>query len=815
MSTLILDLETENYKYAGNLASPKHPLNYVVAVGEAFDGGPVATRYYENKEASADWFNIPDDVTLIVAHNAPFEIEWLLTTQREKFMRFLQRGGRVFCTAYAEYLLTSQQSQYPSLNETAPKYGGTHKVDGIKILWDQGTLTSQIDRDLLLDYLGGPSGDIENTRKVFIGQVAALQAQGMWNMALVRMEGLLFSALAMHYGLHIDRDGAYKRLREQEERLAIIKDKLHEYQRNIPDYVGFKFTSDYHMSAWLFGGPIKYRVQDTWFEDDNLTPKYVKVDSYEFDDSETIPVSWFEDKEIEYGVRVQRQKEAVLTHGPITKYRAGKNKGQPKVVRVDSTTIKTKWYDRQHVCAPLFDLSTMPSDIRKEWLRDFSGKRFLADNTPVYSTGADSLEVIAKHFSNSASSAVVDLLLEYAKIDKDIGTYYLREECDDEGNVVKTSGMLQFLTDENIIYHGLNHTATVTTRLSSARPNMQNTTRADKDDEGHYKSEVKRNFTSRYDDPVWLAWALGNGQIDQKFADLCLANIAAGVENGCIIEADYSALEVVVLAAFSNDPVLCAALVEGTDMHCLRLSRKLREPYDEVFKKCHDKTHPEHSKYKLMRTNIKPKAFAYQYGATAAGIAYATGGTVQEAQEFIDVEKALFPGVEAWFDAAVIASVEQSAWISRELKEDGTSWRVFKRGVWVSPGGTRYEFREYPKTEWSDGQKLQYMAFKPTQMRNYPIQGEAGFFVQGIAGLIARWMVQNNFFEGRMFPINTVHDALYFDCHRSILEGVAPIIKQIMESVPTYFAQLGYDLRVPFPVEVEAGPSMLIKEKVA
>ena len=50
--------------------------------------------------------------------------------------------------------------------------------------------------------------------------------------------------------------------------------------------------------------------------------------------------------------------------------------------------------------------------------------------------------------------------------------------------------------------------------------------------------------------------------------------------------------------------------MDGIDMHCMRLSGQLGEPYEEVLKKCKDQTHPEHEKYSVMRTNVKPKAFA-------------------------------------------------------------------------------------------------------------------------------------------------------------------------------------------------------------
>ena len=798
---MILDLETENHKYYGAVASPRHPENYVVAVGQALDTNPgdgaIEGKYYTSKEEAANWLSIPDDVWLLVAHNAPFELDWMLHQQRAEIMRFLARGGRVFCTAYAEYLLTNQQETYPSLDATAPKYGGSHKVDGVKILWEQGHLTSQIDKDLLLEYLLGPEGDIENTRKVFYGQYQQLVSRGMWDMALTRMEGMLYNCFAMDSGLFVHRDIAFAQLDEQNAKLAELLGVFGEYRKHIPEYVEFKDSSDYHMSAWLFGGPIKYKIRDVWYNDDG-TPKYEKVECYCFG-STYIPCA---------DVNAMNFPACVTQYGAAERYASGKNKGQPKVFKVDSQQPKLKWYDRVFDCPPLINLKLLPSDIATEFQKEFTGKRKLADDSPVYSTGADAIEMLSKReeFPEDIRD-ILKKLLQYAKIDKDVGTYYLREDKDEEGNVVKQSGMLQYLTPHSIVYHVLNCTSTVTTRLSSNRPNMQNIPRGD-------TSDVKKMFTSRFDSKLWLEWALSVGMIDKALHDECIVNIEAGVPNGKVIEADYSALEVVCLAAFSKDKNLVRALLDNIDMHCMRLSQQLGEPYEDVLKKCKDESHPDHKKYKTMRTNIKPKAFAYQYGATAAGIAFATGCSVEEAQAFIDAEKALFPDVEAYYEDVIFKQIEENTSLHREQTENG-GWRVYKRGVWQSPGGTCYEFRQYPKVKWHEGQRIELMEFKPTQMRNYPIQGESGFFVQGIAGLVVRWLISRGFFWNRVFIINQVHDALYLDCHVSVLYEVAHTMKQIMESLPQYFSSaFKYDLQVPFPAEVEAGPSMFEKHKV-
>lgn len=801
---MFIDLETENHGYFGALSSPRHPDNYLVAEGRAIDlnpfDGEITGTYFTNKDDAnnANWLAIPDDVWLLVAHNAAFEMDWFLFKQRPEIMKFLQRGGRIFCTAYAQYLLSNQQETYPSLDETAVQYGGTQKVDGVKLLWEQGYLTSQIDKDLLFDqYLIGPGGDIDNTRRAFYGQVAELTRRGMWDMALCRMDGLIFNCFAMDAGLHVNRAVAFAQKEEQENKIAELVDTFKTFRTHIPEFVEFKETSAYHMSAWLFGGPIKYRIRDVWYEDDGVTPKYEKVECYKFGESH-VPSA---------GMTAEQFAACVETYGPADRYKAGKNKGSPKEHKIDSQTPKQKWYDRVLDAKGIVPLSVLPPELQKEFKNEFAGKRKLADGSPVYSTGSDAIELLAKRTEfDEATRGMLSSLLKFAKINKDLGTYYLKEECDDEGNVVKQSGMLQFLTEMDIVHHILNATATVTTRLSSNKPNMQNIPRGE-------TSDVKKIFTSRYNNPEWLAKALAKGMISQEVHDECMAKINAGEHAGAIIECDYTALEVVTLAAFSKDKNLIDALLAGTDMHCLRLSKKLGESYDSVLAKCKDETHPDHKAYKTMRTDIKPPSFAYQYGATAMGIAFATGCTVEYAEEFIANEKALFPDVEAYYEDNVFAEVERTKTIHREEVAEGV-YRPYGRGTWTSPCGTTFEFRQYPKVDWSSGQRVEVMQFKPTQMRNYPIQGESGFFVQGMAGQVIRWLISRDFFGGRVVVINQVHDALYLDCCTSVVREVALTVRAIMEQLPEFFKNYGYDLGVPFPAAAEAGPSMFEKYAV-
>lgn len=791
---MFLDLENENHPYYGALASPRHPQNYVVMNGHTVEDVPYAGKieyeHYTSKEAVPEnWLVIPDDVWLLVCHNAAYEMDWFLFQQRPEIMKYLKRGGRVFCTLYAEYLLSHQLDTYPPLDETAPKYGGTHKIDAVKILWEQGKRTSEIDPALLAEYLAGPEGDVANTRLTFYGQYTKALEQGMWPMILERMEGLVFNCLCMDAGLKVDRVTALRQRDEQEARLAALTAEFEAYRSHIPEYVQFKPTSDYHMSAWLFGGPIKYVGKVQWLNDDG-SPRYEKADFVKLTNGSGLKLRLTGDGKIE--TQLDPSAPIVLVDpevydfdvAPLERYKSGKNKGNIKVFREDTNELKYKNADLIYNCPALVDLKLLSPQVYKEFMREFSGKRVLADDTPekrsfVISTGKDCLDMLAlrEEFSEELRAVLVKLQ-EHAKIDKDAGTYYLREVLDDEGKVVKQSGMLKYLTDKDVVHHTLNVASTITSRLSSNNPNFQNLPRGD-------TSEVKKMFVSRFG------------------------------REGFIIEADYTALEVVTQAAFSNDANLCKALMDGVDMHCLRLASDLGEPYEEVLRKAKNEDDPDFPVYGVKRTKIKPKAFAYQYGATAAGIAFATGCTVEEAQAFIDNEKRLFPDVEKFYDDFITPAVEANGTVHREQMDNG-NWRVYKRGHWQAPGGTCYSFRQYEKKVWADGQSSTFMQYKPTQIRNYPIQGESGFFVQVISGLIMRWLIANDFFSlngiPRVYAINTVHDAYYFDCHWSVLDEVCAEVKRIMESLPTYMnTTFAYDLKVPFPAAVEFGNSMFQK----
>lgn len=102
------------------------------------------------------------------------------------------------------------------------------------------------------------------------------------------------------------------------------------------------------------------------------------------------------------------------------------------------------------------------------------------------------------------------------------------------------------------------------------------------------------------------------------------------------------------------------------------------------------------------------------------------------------------------------------------------------------------------------------MGFKATQLANYWNQGEAAVVMKTAMGRIGRWLIKNNFFDGKVFLINNVHDAVYLDVHKDLAVQVARTVKKIMEDTPKYMSKyLGYNIaHVAFPAEAEVGKDM-------
>ena len=315
----------------------------------------------------------------------------------------------------------------------------------------------------------------------------------------------------------------------------------------------------------------------------------------------------------------------------------------------------------------------------------------------VYKTDAKVLEILA----TERQLPVCKVLMEYKKHTKDLGTYY------QQGN----KGMLTLVQSGDIIHHQLNNVQTETGRLSSSKPNMQNLPRGN-------TSEVREMFTSR-------------------FAD------------GRVAEIDYGQLEVVVQAILTRDDNLIADVNAGVDFHCKRLAVKLHEDYEDVLRKCKVDKDPW---YDLERTKAKGFSFQRAYGAGKKAIAAATGMPEDEVQTLIDVEEKLYPKVGAynrWAEATVKKN---------KVPTEEKSFRGYTRhfGWHSSPTGKRYGFTEYDAPDFlvRNGTMT---SFKPTEIKNYSVQGAAGEMVLAMIGKLWRHFVANGNYGGKALLVNTVH----------------------------------------------------------
>lgn len=459
----IIDFETQNHPWYGQVASMRNPDNFVVEAGwldinwgEQLLQTNVRSHRSDTLEESQDtsWFSL-EGIEILVAHNAGYEIHVLLQRYRKEFLKFLKRGGRVLCTQYAEYLLTDFQHQYASLEEIAPNYGGTQKVDGIKILWEQGHLTADIDKQLLHDYLTGEEGDIMNTAKVFFGQVQKLQEREQWPMFLERCESLLAFAFAEDAGLKVDLEVAERNLQELIADSEAIRKELEQYvPEDMPPELEFDWSNRWMVSALLFGGARPYTVRGPY-----EPKKYVKADYYRI-----------EGEKEEY-IRVDSYNELCLeTFGELPQlvtYARGKNVGQPKVFRLDTTEEKLKNYELTYNFPGLIKIDELPEHLQENFRTggEWCGSQQQRCGTPVYSTTAEVMEVIAAHGFEAAIK-----LVELNRFQKEQGTFYIRHEYDAKGEIKKTSGALQYVQPDGIIHHRLNMCATVSGRLSASSP---------------------------------------------------------------------------------------------------------------------------------------------------------------------------------------------------------------------------------------------------------------------------------------------------------------------------------------------------------
>lgn len=574
MSYTIFDLETSIKAALKRKASPFYGINIIVAIGHKRQGDEKNTgRYYGSVGAEDGWMvAMLEGTTFLSGHNIKFDVLHGICQgplNRKAWIDYIDRGGQIWCTQLGEYLLHGQAQEYQisSLDEVAPRYGGNLKNDAVKSLWEAGIDTPDIDADMLMEYLVGyeshhnephpagqqDDGDIGNTEKVFLGQVQAFKARGGLRSALLNMGAMVFTIEAEFNGMFVNLPWA---LEHTEVLKAQLKEATQELNGYVPEGLPFEFkwSSRFHKSALIFGGTVNYKARAPILDAEGKQTYAQKEEVHVLleGDKESMPLEeWY----------TLCMEDPASAPTPV-RYAGGKNKGEVKTKRFkvpDLTKPKSRIEDFKHH----FPGFTTPE------------KRWEGSDAGVYSTAADVIEELGNR-----NIPFLKALARRADIHKDLSTYFIITD-EDTG---ESKGMLTLVGPDGIIHHQLHMVRTVTGRLSSSEPNLQNISKGKFDIEtGACKgSQIKRAFTSRF-------------------------------SGGKIVQSDFKSLEIYVQAALTMCRQLIADLVAGLDMHALRAEqawgKREGKDYDYILAAVKDENHPEHAKWSELRSNAKVFSF--------------------------------------------------------------------------------------------------------------------------------------------------------------------------------------------------------------
>ena len=318
-----------------------------------------------------------------------------------------------------------------------------------------------------------------------------------------------------------------------------------------------------------------------------------------------------------------------------------------------------------------------------------------------YSTDAETLEELRSH------SPIVDDILEYRQVTKLHGTY---------------ASVLPTVCDENKRIHtDFKQTLTATGRLSSADPNLQNIpirTRMGR--------ELRRYFVSE--------------------------------EGYTLVDADYSQIELRLLAHVSDDYNMKEAFINGEDIHRKTAAAVFGIPEDEVTEE--------------MRKRAKAVNFGIVYGISGFSLAKDIGTSVAEASGYIKSYKMNYLSIDRYLDEVV-----------KEAESMGYTTTVFGRRRYI------------PELTAQNGNTR---AFGKRIAMNAPIQGSAADIMK-----IAMIKVYNRLaaegLDARI--VMQVHDELVVEARDDQVERVKLILREEMESAAS--------LSIPLTVDVTSGKNWL------
>jgi DNA polymerase-1 len=228
--------------------------------------------------------------------------------------------------------------------------------------------------------------------------------------------------------------------------------------------------------------------------------------------------------------------------------------------------------------------------------------------------------------------------------------------------------------------------------------------------------------------------------------------------DGCIVSADYSQIELRLMAHMSGDPDLIQAFNSGKDVHASTAAKLYNVPVDEVTAE--------------QRRKAKTVNFGIIYGISAFGLAERMEIPMKEAKEFIDTYFKTYPGVSRYI-AATIETARKKEYVE-----------------------TIYGRRRYLKD--INSRNANVRKFNERNAVNAPLQGSAADIIKlAMIHVFARMQAEH--LKSKM--VLQVHDELVFDVIPSEKEAVMKIAKEEMENV--------VKLKVPLTVECSYGENWL------
>jgi DNA polymerase-1 len=318
------------------------------------------------------------------------------------------------------------------------------------------------------------------------------------------------------------------------------------------------------------------------------------------------------------------------------------------------------------------------------------------------STDADVLRQLAEKHPLPAQ------LIRYRELSKLVSTY-----VDALPRIADASGR---------VHTSFNQAATATGRLSSSEPNLQNIP---------IRTELGRSIRRAF---------------------------VSGARDGALVAADYSQIELRILAHLSGDEQLTEAFRQERDIHRYTASLIYGVPEAEV--------QPE------QRSAMKAVNFGILYGMSAHGLSKELGMDFAEAQSFIDAYFARYPKVRAYLDSQIA-----------QARRDGFVQTLLGRRRYI------------PEVNSPDPMLRQVgerMAI------NAPVQGTAADIIK-LAMVRLDHELERAGLESRM--VLQVHDELVFDGPRREVPALAALVRRVMEAAVA--------LSVPLTVTVKAGPNWL------